>query len=98
LAHDIGPDHKVMDIAAFYSALVQALKASHGRNKMKTLSVALMLLPAPAFALGKTFVCDVHSTASFTRGVLKPITNESYWLGIIKTVTFDEDGSVSIRF
>jgi hypothetical protein len=35
---------------------------------MKTLSVALIFLLAPAFALGKTFVCDVHSTATFTPG------------------------------
>ena len=28
----LGPDHKVIDMAAFYSALVQALKEAHGRS------------------------------------------------------------------
>lgn len=29
----IGPDHKVLDMRAFYSALVQALKAQRGERR-----------------------------------------------------------------
>jgi len=58
---------------------------------MKALLVTLALLLAPSSALGKTFICDVKGAATFTTGTFKPIANESYWLNLIKAVTFDED-------
>ena len=63
-------------------------------GKMKTLLATAIFLLAPGIALGKTFVCDVNSTATFTTGTLKSLSNESYWLGLIETVTFDEDTGV----
>lgn len=54
-------------------------------------SAVLVCLLAPRAVLAKTFICEVKSAATFTRGTLAPIDNEKYWLGIISTVTFDED-------
>lgn len=58
---------------------------------MKALSVTLALLLAPGSALGRTYICDVKAAATFTTGTFKPIANESNWLNLIKTVTFEED-------
>lgn len=59
------------------------------------LTLALML--APSSALGKTFICDVKGTSTFTSGTFKPTASESYMLKLIKTVTFDEDTGL-LRF
>jgi len=54
---------------------------------------AILLLSSGTAFAGKTYICDVKSTADFENG-FKPIEGEAFWLEHINKIVFDEDSAI----